>query len=173
MVAWGLWGWHYRHTIPAGRGPVGKEIVADVKDRATGKVGARVVESTDSATLQGFVRHHAAPGTTVCTDEAGGYQDLTDMDHHTVNHGVGEYVNDMARTNGIESLLEAGMTGKPLLDLVTGIRRNMKNDLMPLPDKVLLRKRFIIEILFDTLKSSLDLEHSRHRSPINAFVDFI
>ena len=28
---------------------------------------------------------------------------MADLDHQTVNHSVGEYVNDMARTNGIES----------------------------------------------------------------------
>ena len=41
----------------------------------------------------------------------------------------------------------------------------MKNYLLPLLDKVLLRKRFIIEALFDKLKSTMGLEHTRHRSP--------
>ena len=56
------------------------------------------------------------------------------------------------------------------LHLITGIRRNMKNYLLPLLDKILLRKRFIIETLFDKLKSGMGLEHTRHRSPTNAFV---
>ena len=59
------------------------------------------------------------------------------------------------------------------LHLVTGIRRNMKNYLMPMLDKLLLRKRFIIETLFDKLKSHMGLEHTRHRSPINALVHII
>ena len=59
------------------------------------------------------------------------------------------------------------------LQLITGIRRNMKNYLMPLLDKILLRKRFIIETLFDKLKSDMGLEHSRHRSPTNAFVHIL
>ena len=59
------------------------------------------------------------------------------------------------------------------LHLITGIRRNMKNYLMPLLDKLLLRKRFIIETLFDRLKSQMGLEHTRHRSPINAFVHIL
>ena len=59
------------------------------------------------------------------------------------------------------------------LHLVTGIRRNMKNYLMPLLDKVLLRKRFIIETLFDKLKSTMGLEHTRHRSPFNALVHIL
>ena len=39
---------------------------------------------------------------------------------------------------------------------------------MPLADKVMLRKRFLIETVLDTLKSEMGLEHSRHRSVINA-----
>jgi hypothetical protein len=56
------------------------------------------------------------------------------------------------------------------LHVVTGIRRNMKNYLLPLADKIMLRKRFIIETVLDTLKSEMGLEHSRHRSPVNAMV---
>jgi len=56
------------------------------------------------------------------------------------------------------------------LHLITSIRRNMRNYLMPLADKVMLRKRFVIETLLDTLKSEMGLEHSRHRSVINAMV---
>ena len=59
------------------------------------------------------------------------------------------------------------------LHLVTGIRRNMKNHLMPLLDKVLLRKPCIMETLFDQLKSTMDLEHTRHRYPINALVHIL
>ena len=56
------------------------------------------------------------------------------------------------------------------LHLITGIRRNMKNYLMPAFDKLLLRKRFIVETLFDKLKNEMGLEHTRHSSPTNAFV---
>ena len=59
------------------------------------------------------------------------------------------------------------------LKLITGIRRNMRNHLMPLLDKLLLRKRFIIETLFDKLKLQMGLEHTRHRSPVNAFVHIL
>ena len=52
------------------------------------------------------------------------------------------------------------------LHLVTSIRRNMKNYLMPLLNKLLSRKRFIIETLFNKLKSDMGLEHTRHRSPL-------
>ena len=59
------------------------------------------------------------------------------------------------------------------LHLINGIRRNMKNYLMPILDKMLLRKRLIVETLFDKLKSEMELEHTRHRSPTNAFVHIL
>lgn len=59
------------------------------------------------------------------------------------------------------------------LHLITGIRKTMKNYLMPWFNKVVLRKRFIIETLLDKLKSAMSLEHSRHRSPVNAFVHIL
>ena len=105
---------HERRKELTGRGTVGKATVAGVKDRTTGQVSARVVQGTDSVTLQGFVRDHATPGTTVYTDEARAYQGMTDFDHHAVNHSVGEYVRDMAHTNGIEgfwSMLKRSIMG--------------------------------------------------------------
>ena len=56
------------------------------------------------------------------------------------------------------------------LHLITSIRRTMRNSLMPMADKIMLRKRFVIETVLDTLKSEMGLEHSRHRSPVNAMV---
>ena len=56
------------------------------------------------------------------------------------------------------------------LHLITSIRRNMRNYLMPLADKVMLRKRFVLKTVLDTLKSEMGLEHSRHRSVVNAMV---
>ena len=57
------------------------------------------------------------------------------------------------------------------LQLITGIRRNMKNYLMPPIDKIMLRGRFIIESVFHIMKNHMNLEHSRHRSPLNFFVN--
>lgn len=50
------------------------------------------------------------------------------------------------------------------LHLVTGIRNNMKNVLMTMRDKILLRKRSVIETINDQLKNICQAEHSRHRS---------
>ncbi len=42
-----------------------------------------------------------------------------------------------------------------------------------LKEKIMLRKRNIIETVFDYLKNKMSLEHTRHRSPINAFVHIL
>jgi hypothetical protein len=59
------------------------------------------------------------------------------------------------------------------LKLVTGIKKNMQNKLMIWKEKILLRKRGIIETVFDYLKNKLQLEHTRHRSPFNMLVHVI
>lgn len=53
------------------------------------------------------------------------------------------------------------------IELVTGLKCNMKNKLMPLYDKILLRKRSVIETVNDELKNVAQLVHSRHRSVFN------
>lgn len=52
-------------------------------------------------------------------------------------------------------------------------RRNMKNQLMRLTDKLLARKRSIIETIIDQLKNISQIEHSRHRSPVNFMVNLV
>ncbi len=66
-----------------------------------------------------------------------------------------------------EALLEHGV------ELITSVRRNMKNRLLPLTDKLLLRKRAIIETINDQLKNISQIEHTRHRSPINFLVNLM
>lgn len=54
--------------------------------------------------------------------------------------------------------------------LVTKLRKNMKTKLLtPMADAYHLRKRAIIETIFDQLKNICQVEHSRHRSPTNYF----
>ena len=71
------------------------------KDRASGRVAARVVENTDRETLQGFVKTHTRSGAKVYTDEASAYDGLPNRE--TVKHSVAEYVRGQAHTNGVES----------------------------------------------------------------------
>jgi hypothetical protein len=59
------------------------------------------------------------------------------------------------------------------VQLITKLRKNMKNRLLLLIDKLLLRKRAIIESVVDQLKNISQIEHTRHRSPINCFINII
>lgn len=59
------------------------------------------------------------------------------------------------------------------LELFTSIRSNMKQKLMKLTDKILLRKRSIIETVNDQLKNISQIEHTRHRSPGNFLVNML
>jgi hypothetical protein len=86
-------------------------------------------------------------------------------------------------TEGLTGLLfgDKGYISKELflklyrrgLKLVTGLKKNMKNKLMLWHEKILLRKRSLIETVFDYLKNKLQLEHTRHRSPFNMIVHII
>lgn len=90
-------------------------------------------------------------------------------------------LRDIARNLKGKCYADKGYIGKKIfkelwekgLQLITGIRRNMKNHLMPYFDKAMLRKRFIIETIFGVLKTEMNLEHSRHRAPTNAFVSIM
>ena len=92
---------HNSKKANLGRGPVGKKAVVGIKDRETKQVRAKVVEHTDKATLQGFVKANVKDGTKVYTDDARAYIGLEN--HESVKHSVSEYVNGQAHTNGVES----------------------------------------------------------------------
>lgn len=57
------------------------------------------------------------------------------------------------------------------LQLITKLRKNMKNQLMTLSDRILLCRRAIIESIIDQLKNISQIEHSRHRSITNFIVN--
>ena len=116
---------------------------------------------------------------------------------HLVCNDVGQLLN-IAVTSGntddrkpVLNLLK-GLSGKVVADrgyisqklfeqlltqmgiqLITKPKRNMKNKLMPLIDKLLTRKRSIIETIIDQLKNISQIEHSRHRSPVNFLVNLV
>ena len=76
---------------------------------------------------------------------------------------------------------DKGYISQPMFDqlfeqgvqLITPIRKNMKNRLMPLIDKVLVRKRAIIETINDQLKNISQVAHTRHRSVDNFLVNLV
>ena len=57
------------------------------------------------------------------------------------------------------------------ITLITKLKKNMKNKLMNFYDKLLLKKRGVIESVNNVLKNGCMLEHSRHRSIANFFVN--
>lgn len=59
------------------------------------------------------------------------------------------------------------------IQLITKLRSNMKNQLMTMTDRILLRRRAIIETIIDQLKNISQIEHSRHRSITNFFVNVL
>ena len=106
---------HANKKLHAGRGVVGKTAVVGIKQRG-GKVKAVVVKDTTAVTLHKYIIKNVEGGTIVCTDESRSYSgiDAYDFEHMTVNHSAGEYVKEMASTNGIESfwsLLKRGFMG--------------------------------------------------------------
>ena len=76
---------------------------------------------------------------------------------------------------------DRGYIGKDLFDmlfidgihLVTKLRKNMKKKSMEFYDKVLLRKRSVIETVNDVLKNQCYVEHTRHRSFDNFIVNML
>ena len=59
------------------------------------------------------------------------------------------------------------------IHIVTGLRSNMKQRLMPFYDRMMLRKRSIIESINDMLKNVARLVHSRHRSVHNFLMNLL
>ena len=76
---------------------------------------------------------------------------------------------------------DRGYIGKDLFEqlfvdgihLVTKIKKNMKNALMHIYDKILLRKRAVVESVNDILKNQCQIEHTRHRSFDNFITNLI
>jgi transposase-like protein len=81
-----------------------------------GRTKAMVVQGTDAASLQPEIVANVAPGSTIHTDEHGGYAglDQASFRHETINHNAGEYIRDGVTTNSIESVwavLKRGLHG--------------------------------------------------------------
>ena len=86
-------------------------------------------------------------------------------------------VPDMLKDISCKSIGDKGYLSKKLFStlfeqgttLITKIKKNMKNCLMHVKDKLMLKKRSLVETIFSSMKCLQTLIHSRHRSPINAF----
>lgn len=117
-----------------------------------------------------------------------------DFKLHLIINDKGEILNFMFTPGGVDDreplkqeaffknikgklYADKGYIGKTLFEtlfvngvqLVTKVKNNMKNMLMSIADKILLRKRALIETVNDELKNIAQIEHSRHRS-FNNFI---
>ncbi len=104
---------HANKKLRKGTGIVGKVVVMGAKGREMNKVVLRVVPDTKTETLQGFVEEQVADNAIVYTDEHSGYRNIP-QEHKIVKHGVSQFVNEAAHTNGIEShwaMLKRGYHG--------------------------------------------------------------
>lgn len=104
---------HNSKKLKAGRGGVGKIAVIGARNESS-QVIAKPIKDVKRDTLQGFIHDNVSEGKTVITDGFRSYNGLSGYNHLRVNHSVGEYVNGMAHTNGIESfwaLLKRGYYG--------------------------------------------------------------
>jgi len=91
-------------------------------------------------------------------------------------------VPDMVRDLFGKLYADKGYISQPLFEqlfdtygvqLITGIKKNMKNRLLPLFDKLMLRKRSIVETIIDQLKNISQIEHTRHRSFFNFMANLL
>lgn len=73
----------------------------------------------------------------------------------------------------ISQALTAQLFTTQALRLITKVRKNMRERLLTYTDKLLLRKRALIESINDQLKNICQIEHSRHRSPYNFVVHLL
>ncbi|MBN8982055.1 MAG: IS1595 family transposase [Rhizobiales bacterium] len=106
---------HSGKKLRGGRGAVGKIPVVGMRERG-GRTKAKPVKGTDSKSLHAVVHEHIEGGSTLHTDEHGGYLGLggSHYTHERIIHSAGEYVRDGVTTNGIESVwavLKRGLHG--------------------------------------------------------------
>ncbi|MGD9850741.1 MAG: IS1595 family transposase [Nitrospirales bacterium] len=104
---------HFNKKLQKGRGSIGKTPVVGARGQ-NGIVKAKPIEDTSKDTIHSFISQNISAGATVVTDNFKSYIGLEGYNHLTVNHSVGQYINGMAHTNGIESfwaLLKRGYYG--------------------------------------------------------------
>ena len=98
---------------------------------------------------------------------------VDDRDENVINSLTKEIFGKLFADRGyisqklFEKLLKKDIT------LITRARKNMKNKLMDYYDRIMLRKRTVIESVNDFLKNICNIEHSRHRSITNFLVNLL
>ncbi|HEX4028500.1 MAG TPA: IS1595 family transposase, partial [Rhizomicrobium sp.] len=93
---------HENKKHNGGRGTVGKTPVLGIRERG-GRTKAMPVSGPSGKVLKAEIYSNIKKGSTIHTDEWGGYTELgKDYNHEIVVHSAGEYVRDGVTTNGIE-----------------------------------------------------------------------
>jgi hypothetical protein len=98
---------------------------------------------------------------------------VDDRDERTITHLTKELFGKLFGDRGYISQKLFDRLWENNIHLVTRIKKNMKNRLMDMSDKILLRKRAIIETVNDFLKNICHIEHTRHRCLANFFVNLL
>ena len=106
---------HKRKRVAStqGRSTKTKTPVVGMKSR-DGQVVAMPVEAVNRKEVMKVISENVKQGSTLSTDQAPFYKHMAGYDHISVDHSIGQYVDDMATTNGIESfwsLLKRGYIG--------------------------------------------------------------
>jgi len=102
--------WKKQHR---GRGTVGKIAVLGSKERG-GRVSAKVILDTGKEIVHDTLKTMIHSDATLMTDEHKSYEGVPFKNHKVVHHAIKEFVNEMAYTNGIESVwavLKRGWVG--------------------------------------------------------------
>ena len=89
-----------------------------------------------------------------------------------VDDRTGSVIDTLTKNLWGKLIADKGYLSKSLFDdlyargieLITKVKKNMANKIMPMMDKKLLRKRALIGCVIDALKNQCQIEHSRHRS---------
>ncbi len=97
---------HYDKKKLLPPGPIGgKQPVLGMRERETGRVIAYPIDDIGVYNLSGNILENVEQGSTIYTDEHGGYNYLNEWyNHSTVAHTKGQYQEGRTHTNGIESI---------------------------------------------------------------------
>ncbi len=85
-----------------GKGTAGKTAVVGMKEWDSNRVQAQITPRTDRPTLQRYVLQHTAASSLIYTDDHAAYHGIPRL-HTRLRHSIGQYVDQQAHTNGMES----------------------------------------------------------------------
>ena len=103
----------------------------------------------------------------------GNYENVDDRDWEVISRLTKELYGKLFADRGYMSQKMFEKLFEQNIQLITRLKSNMKNKLVNFSERLLLRKRAVIESVNDFLKSICQIEHSRYRSVDNFFVNLL